>query len=107
MLATSHRRKVTKLISAKICGSFVVFLLAAAFNVVLGQECEPGSIKCPAGSTGSGGCYKPGEGICWDGLICPVPLSACRKGAKGRGGCYDLTNFRCSNGRIEPNQPEP
>ena len=35
MLATWHRRKVTRLISAKICASFVVLLLVDQFARVL------------------------------------------------------------------------
>ena len=47
--------------------------LAVAFNPALGQDCETGSIKCPPGSTGVGGCYKPGESICWEpDMPCPA-----------------------------------
>jgi hypothetical protein len=64
------------------------------------QECQGGLVRCPAGSSGSGGCYSPGSTTCEDGIICPAPLKVCRKGNKARGGCYNIGQFICDAGKI-------
>jgi len=94
---------MSKSLSAKMIKKMMlvaVFLTVSRVGDAYAQQCPDGMMRCPAGSTRSGGCYSPGSATCEDGMICPAPLKSCRKGNKASGGCYNIGQFTCDAGKI-------
>jgi hypothetical protein len=60
------------------------------------QSCPyTGTVPCPAGPYGPGGCYKPGYAECKGGLICTGGMKVCVPSNGGPAYCYAPRNGNC------------
>jgi hypothetical protein len=60
------------------------------------QSCPyTGTVPCPPGPHGPGGCYKPGYADCKGGLICTGGMKVCVPSNGGPAYCYAPQNGNC------------
>lgn len=69
---------------------------AADGSYELAQSCPySGTVPCPPGPYGPGGCYKPGYAECKGGLICTGGMKVCVPSNGGPAYCYAPRNGNC------------
>ena len=69
---------------------------AADGSYRVAQSCPyTGTVPCPAGPYGPGGCYKPSYAECKGGLICTGGMKVCVPSNGGPAYCYAPQNGNC------------